>query len=842
MKTSPGASVQSAVAPKPAGVPATRVKVLRIIARLNIGGPARHAAILSEGLQDRGFDTLLTYGSVAGTEGSLEDLVAARGLRATKIPELGRRIQFWSDFRALYQLTRLMFREQPDVVHTHTAKAGTLGRLAAAAFNATRRRDRRCIVIHTFHGHVFRDYFGPLASVAVRWVERAMALVTDRIITISTSQKSDICERYRIVPEWKTDVIELGIELTPLLGLESELRLRHALGFAANEVVFGYVGRFVPIKDLPTLIHAFARVTEVVPNVRLTLVGDGEERSRLEALAAELKLGDRVKFIGWRQNLKEVYGALDVGVLSSLNEGTPVALIEAMAAAKPVIATAVGGVEDVVSHGRTGLLVPPRDVERLATAIVRMATDSAVRQSLGRLGRREVTARFSPARLISEVGQLYLRTLTEQRRLASSHEWARCAVARPLHVLGIIARLNVGGPARHAALLADRLRAHGFDSLLVHGSLAPDEGSLEDLVSARRLRALKYAHLGRRIRPWSDLLAFYSLVRLMFRERPDVVHTHTAKAGTLGRLAALVYNATRARRRRCVVVHTFHGHVFSGYFGRAAGLAVQAVERMLARISDRIVTISKSQNLEICGFYRIAPASKTAVIELGIELEPLLAIERPTSLRGELGFGPDCVVFGYVGRFAPIKDLPTLVRAFALAARRVPAARLILVGDGELRATLERLVDALGLTDRVRFTGWRRDLAGVYSAIDVGVLSSKNEGTPVALIEAMAAGKPVVATAVGGIEDVVRDGVTGQVVPAGDVDALAGAMVRLALDPMERRRLGLNGRREMTARFGADRVVDDMSCFYRQALAAKRRVPVVLPLPDPRDDSAVAVQ
>jgi glycosyltransferase involved in cell wall biosynthesis len=399
-----------------AGATQGRVKVLRAIARLNIGGPARHAAILSDRLREHGFDTVLAYGSVDAAEGSLEYLVAARRIRATKVPELGRGIQWRSDLKALYGLVRLMFRERPDIVHTHTAKAGALGRVAALAYNVTRRRGRRCVVIHTFHGHIFIGYFGPRATAAVRWIERGLALITDRIVTISASQKYDICTRYRIAPESKSEVVELGIELNPLLGLEGPGRLRQALGFAPDHVVFGYVGRFVTIKDLPTLIRAFAQVARRVERARLALVGDGEERRRLEALVAELKLAERVRFVGWRQDVEEVYGALDVCVLSSLNEGTPVALIEAMAAAKPVVATAVGGVEDVVKDGRTGLVVPARDVDRLADAMLRLAEDPALRSSLGRMARCEVAGRFSSERLIARIGDIYRQSLADKRR------------------------------------------------------------------------------------------------------------------------------------------------------------------------------------------------------------------------------------------------------------------------------------------------------------------------------------------------------------------------------------------------------------------------------------------
>lgn len=798
------------------------MRVLRIIARLNVGGPARHAIVLGAGLQRHNVESLLVYGSVGPDEGSLEDLVAANGLRAVKVPWLGRRISAWGDLRALWALTRLIFREQPDIVHTHTAKAGALGRVVATVFNATRRRERRCAIIHTFHGHVFTGYFTPVVSRVVRWIERALAGASDRIVAISNIQREEICQRFGVAPPWKTEVIELGLNLDTLLTLESETSLRRELGFGLEHVVFGYVGRLVPIKDLPTLLQAFARIVADIPNARLMLVGDGELRHALEAFAAELGLGDRVRFAGWRHDLSAVYGAMDACVLSSRNEGTPVALIEAMAAGKPVIATAVGGVEDVVTQGCTGVVVPPGDVAALADAMRGLGESESRRREFGQAARRSIGARFGASRLASDANRLYLRALVERRRLPASHEWAERAGRRPLRTIGVIARLNVGGPAHHAVVLSDELKGRGFEPLLVHGSVDLGEGSLEYLANKRRYRVIKIPQLGRQIRPWDDLEALYRLVRLMYRERPDVVHTHTAKAGTLGRLAALTFNVTRRRHRRCVVIHTFHGHVFSGYFGPVASAVVKKVEQAMALISDRIVTISASQRHDICQRYGIAPEAKTEVVELGIDLDSLLTLERDTALRQELGYAPEDIVFGYVGRLAPIKNLPLLIRAFARVAVSVPRARLMLVGDGELRDSLGSLVRELALGPLVRFTGWQRNLEAVYGAMDVCVLTSRNEGTPMALIEALAAARPVVATAVGGVVDVVRDGATGLIVPSHGLEALAGAMLRLARDPAERQRFGAAGREEMARRFSLERLVSEMSGLYLRAIAAKR--------------------
>lgn len=357
--------------------------------------------------------------------------------------------------------------------------------------------------------------------------------------------------------------------------------------------------------------------------------------------------------------------------------------------------------------------------------------------------------------------------------------------------------------------------------MLAFGEVASGEASLESLAHDFGNPTVKIPHLGRRISALSDARAFVALVRLFFLVQPDVVHTHTAKAGTLGRLAALVFNTFRLPRHRCVVVHTFHGNVFSGYFGRAGSLAVRSIERGLAFITDRIAVISEQQRQQIVERYKIAPPRKISVVPLGLDLGMLLALtaESP-SLRLKLGIRPDEIVFGFVGRFAPIKDLPTLLKAFALVAAREPRARLVLAGDGEMRPAVEVLIEHLRLGTRVILAGWRHDLASLYATFDVVVLSSINEGTPVAVIEAMAAGIPVVSTAAGGVVDVIEDGVTGRIVPVGDVDGFADALLAVC-DAAQRGRVGAAARRAV-ARFDHTRLVDDIERLYRSAHSSRR--------------------
>jgi len=391
------------------------VKILRVIARLNIGGPARHVILLNRGLAGAGHSTVLVHGLVGPGEAGLEHLAAQEQLQTIRIPELGRRVSPFNDVRALLHLVALLFRESPDVVHTHTAKAGTLGRIAALAFNLTRGRRRRCLVVHTFHGHVLEAYFSPVVSGLVRVAERGLAAFSDRIVTISERQRADISHRFRIAGDGKTVVVPLGLELRDLLAAPSEPHLRETLGIPMGDVVVGYVGRFVPVKDLGTLVRAFALALRQQPNLWLMLAGDGQSRGDVEAAARHAGVTARTRLLGWNEDLPRIYAAMDVCAMSSLAEGTPVSIIEAMAAGKVVAATNVGGVADVVEDRVTGVLTPPGNAEALASALVQLARDPETRQRMGAAGRERARNCYTAERLVRDVEVLYRDGLAQKR-------------------------------------------------------------------------------------------------------------------------------------------------------------------------------------------------------------------------------------------------------------------------------------------------------------------------------------------------------------------------------------------------------------------------------------------
>ncbi len=390
----------------------------------------------------------------------------------------------------------------------------------------------------------------------------------------------------------------------------------------------------------------------------------------------------------------------------------------------------------------------------------------------------------------------------------------------PVRVLRLITRLNVGGPAIQAITLSHRLTERGFRTLLAYGRLAEGEGDMRYLLP-ESVETSYIPSLCRPVAPAHDSLALIAVYRLLCRSRPAIVHTHTAKAGTLGRLAAAIYNRTIGTRAPVRVVHTYHGHVLEGYFSPRAERLFTSAERRLARITDAIVAISPQIRNELLNDHRIGRAEQYRVIRLGFDLRPLIAIDDGArrAARGALGVPVDAHVVTTVGRLTAIKQH----RLFLEAAQRIAAednsALFLVVGDGELRGELEGRANELGIRDRTRFLGWRRDLLTIYGATDLFMLTSRNEGTPVALIESLASGVPGVSTDVGGVRDVIESGEIGLLAPFGDARGLAESVLTLLSDPERRREMGERGRRAMIARYDAGSLVESVERLYRDLLS-----------------------
>ncbi len=403
-----------------------------------------------------------------------------------------------------------------------------------------------------------------------------------------------------------------------------------------------------------------------------------------------------------------------------------------------------------------------------------------------------------------------------------------------MKILRIIARLNVGGPARHVVWLTRALRCEEFESVLIAGTVPAGEENMEFFAEQNGVAPHFLPEMSREL-SLKDIVSLYKLYRKMKLERPDIIHTHTAKAGTVGRLAGFLYrwltwDSFLGKPRRVQIVHTFHGHVFHSYYSPLKTRIFLMIERLLARFAtDKIITISAQQKYEINERFRVGRAPQFEVVPLGIDLEIFSdGAEKRGILRSELGVADDVIVVGFIGRLTEIKDVSLLLKVANLcdiSTREYPKLRFAIIGDGHLRANLEQETASFGIDDRVVFLGNRDDPAAFYAGLDIISLTSLNEGTPLSLIEAMAAGRPVISTGVGGVLDLLgevtekKDGFLvcerGIRVDSRSPESFYSGLIYLAKNERLRASLVTSGRAYVEEQYSKDRLVEDIKNLYR---------------------------
>jgi glycosyltransferase involved in cell wall biosynthesis len=563
--------------------------------------------------------------------------------------------------------------------------------------------------------------------------------------------------------------------------------VRAELGLPDDAVVLVSVARVHPQKDHPTLLAAVHEAQRADPRLQLVMIGTGTD-----ALVPTGPGGTdgRVRGLGPRDDVARLLRGCDVVVSSSTTEGLPNALLEGMASGLPAVVTDVGDCRTVV--GDAGRVVVASDPHALADAILALAAlDEDARRELGRHARRRV-----------ERHHAIDRARLEYRALWDADAAAEVARSRPRRLVHVIARMNVGGPAQILATLLGGIDPEEFEQHLVVGHVGAGEEdwfALRDPAQRDDPRIIRIPTFGRSIDPFRDLRTLRTLTSVLRALTPDIVNTHTAKAGLLGRLAA---------RRAGVphVVHTFHGHTLHGYFPTPISALFVRIERALARRTDRLIAVGARVRDELLAA-GIGRAADYRVLPPGVpEVDPIAA----AGARDALGLDPSSAVVTFVGRLTDVKRPDRVLAMAELMATRRSDAVFLLAGDGELRAGLE----AAPRTADVRFLGWRGDVATLYAASDVIVVTSDNEGMPVTLIEASMAARSCVTTDVGSAAEVVEDGVTGRVVAA-DTHALADAVLELLEDEGRRRAMGAAARDRMLRHFGADALIGQSVDLYR---------------------------
>jgi glycosyltransferase involved in cell wall biosynthesis len=386
-----------------------KIKILRIINRFNIGGPTYNATFLSRFMSDD-FETLLVGGLPEEGEADSLHILEQYGVKPMLIEEMQRQPSFFSDRKALKKIKAIIKEYQPDIVHTHAAKAGALGRKAAADCGVP-------VIVHTFHGHVFHSYFNKVKTEIFRQIEKRLAAKSTGIIAISDIQKSELVHQFKIAPEKKVNVIQLGFDLNPFHENldEKRLRVRSEYGLT-DEIAIAIVGRLAPIKNHDLFLEV-VKITQQKTSQKLVffIVGDGELREELEgkvnALKSEMNID--IRFTSWIRDIKTFNAGMDIICLTSNNEGTPVSLIEAQATNKPVVTTDVGGVKDIVLDGETGYVVPKGDATAFAEKLLLLTENDALRKQMSEKGWEFVKDKFHYTRLVKDMEEYYRKLLNK---------------------------------------------------------------------------------------------------------------------------------------------------------------------------------------------------------------------------------------------------------------------------------------------------------------------------------------------------------------------------------------------------------------------------------------------
>jgi glycosyltransferase involved in cell wall biosynthesis len=796
-----------------------RIKVLRIITRLNIGGPSIHVSLLTRGLDPERFESLLVSGSVSDREGDMSYVAARLGIKRVIIPSLKREISLPRDLKCLFRLLRLLAAEKPDIVHTHTAKAGTLGRIAVFIYN--RFYKKKVLVVHTFHGHVLHGYFSRTKSKLFMRAERILASISDVIIAISKSQRNELAETYRLADGAKFRTVKLGFDLDAFAATEHlRGKFKADIGVDREYLLVGIVGRLVSIKNHQMFLNAAKMVIRKKPglNIRFVVVGDGELREELMSSAKKIGIADHILFCGWERDLPRVYADLDILTLTSINEGTPVSIIEAMASSVPVISTDAGGVRDLLGPFspewesyrfqvcRRGLLCRQNDAKGLADAICFLLSNIRLREEISKEARDFVLHHYTEKRLLRDIESIYIELLKGRFRYPVQKE-KRADLPElgpsPLRVLQVYKDYYppvIGGVEGHLNLLANGLRARGVDVEILVSNTCP---RLE-IEEVDGIRVTKAPQLGRFAS--APLNPTFSAWVSRLGRKADIAHFHFPNP--TGEISSLLAGLSSK------VVVTYHSDIVRQ--ARLAKLYAPFLREFLSRAKMIIAT---SPNYVHSSDVLDAFQDKCRVIPFGIDLTRFeLNDDMATEVDGiRQIYGPEITLF--IGRFRYYKGLYVLLEAIKQA-----RGNLLMIGSGPMESDLKKQVDSDDdLRRRVFFLGELSDkqLVAHLFASDLFVLPSilRSEAFGIVLLEAMACRKPLVSTELGtGTSFVNQHGETGLVVPPNNAPALAEAINFLLDHPEKRERYGMAARKRVEEYFSLGRMVEDVLGVYREVL------------------------
>jgi glycosyltransferase involved in cell wall biosynthesis len=660
-----------------------------------------------------------------------------------------------------------------------------------------------------------------LSARARRWIERMVMRRCHHVIVLSEFMKQQVMATHGIASR-RITIVPGAADPATFCPAHDRNEIRRELKLPESRTVLLTVRNLVSRMGLENLLEAMTMLGEERRNLLLLIGGEGQLRPRLEELIRSRGLQDVVQLLGFvpEDQLVKYYQASDLVVMPTLQlEGFGLVTVEALACGTPVMGTPVGAIPEVlrtvdpllVTEGTAGVSL----ARTLRLVLKRFRDQPGERERFSMKGREVVERRYNWGAHTADLDSLFASLSKD--RLVTPHEPARAQ-----KVIHVITRLDYGGSAQNTILTALGHDRAQFEPLVVaghpgcwdaQGGQAATEENCRRLEKAA-VRWMLLPSLTREVHPLKDMQALWQLFRLFRQEQPALVHTHTSKAGVLGRVAAWF-------ARVPVIVHTPHGHVFYGHFGPFRSWLFLQIERVLSAITDRLVALTEAERQDHLD-RNVGKADRFPVVPSGIDRERFGRARVQGKQQPDwFGCPPEALVVGSVGWLTDIKGHEYLIEAVAKLKQDFPALHLVVIGSGDRHDALLQQAELVGLRDAVHLLGHRDDIDACLAGMDVFVLPSLNEGMGRALIEAMAAGLPVIASRVGGVPSVISHQRTGLLVPPGNAAALTEALRRLLDRPEWAMQLGVAASRSVDSRYGAASMVRAIESIFAEALSVR---------------------
>ena len=656
---------------------------------------------------------------------------------------------------------------------------------------------------------------------ARRWIERMVIRRCHHVIVLSEFMKQQVIATHGITPKSIT-VVPGAADPAMFYPPQDRNEIRRELKLPENRTVLFTVRNLVPRMGLEHLLEAMTMLGEEQRDLLLLIGGDGQLRSRLEEHISSKGLQDAVRLLGFvpEDQLAKYYQASDLVVMPTRQlEGFGLVTVEALACGTLVMGTPVGAIPEVLSTVDPMFVTEGTDAASLAKTLrlilKRFRSQPGERERWSKKGRAVVEQRYNWAAHTVDLDRLFARLSKNRPALSREPSGAK-------KVIHVITRLDHGGSAQNTMLTALGHDRAQFELLVVAGYPGRWDAQGGQVATEENCRRLENAgvrwmllpSLTREVHLLKDIQALWQLTRLFWQERPALVHTHTSKAGVLGRVAAWIAKVP-------VIVHTPHGHVFYGHFGPIRSWLFLQIERVLSAMTDRLIALTDAERQDHLD-RDVGKADRFAVVPSGIDRE---RFERARAQRKQqpdwFGCPSDALIVGSVGWLTDIKGHEYLIEAVAKLKQDFPSLHLVIIGSGDRHEALLQQAELVGLRDTVHLLGHRDDVEACLAGMDLFVLPSLNEGMGRALVEAMAAGLPVIASRVGGIPAVISHEQTGLLVPPGNAGALADAIRRLLDRPDWAQQLGLAAGRSIDSRYGSLSMVRVIESIFAEALSAR---------------------